>query len=471
MSKTFNPNANRQVNLKTIVEKYEGTLAMRVARHLPAAIKNAEEKGVEYYIEDRGNEYNCNMPAFYSVNVKTGKQKELKLQKKNQYFTVNLGTTDTTSFQCPAYAISALAFIENPDPNKYISVDHIVDPDDSVLVYEIYDHYNRMEAVRKKSHDTENPKTWEGLEPNKISWSPKHLQWLTIGENTGKANTKEGKLDTIKFNNLIKKCDEQIKESAYKEMFDTPEKIKRWMDRFSDTNPDDHGSFIVKEQNKYLEIVNEQQYAFYEDNQIHLEHMKARFSLGEKGYVEWSLITNQCLYFSWIDIVDGEVDPFSFHEDENIDVEGKKNITVLDFVEKYVACEHMNEWDKEMWQNVIDWIYWASGGWNILTLDEAVEQAEALRNGKEVKRGIYHPDYEYRKPKLEIVGHPFLGPNGEWDKWDARKIKMKKNQSGWIPDSYLFHVLRNFCPALIHTEDNADKALFYLDRENFKLAS
>ena len=136
-----------------------------------------------------------------------------------------------------------------------------------------------------------------------------------------------------------------------------------------------------------------------------------------------------------------------------------------------MACEHMNEWDKEMWQNVIDWIYWASGGWNILTLDEAVEQAEALRNGKEVKRGIYHPDYEYRKPKLEIVGHPFLGPNGEWDKWDARKIKMKKNQSGWIPDSYLFHVLRNFCPALIHTEDNADKALFYLDRENFKLAS
>ena len=90
MTNNFHYLARRRVNLKTIVEKYEGTKLMKnAASWLPLAIKKGEEKDLEYYIEDYGCEIYCMQPAFYQVNVKTGKRKELIPQKKNQYFCIN----------------------------------------------------------------------------------------------------------------------------------------------------------------------------------------------------------------------------------------------------------------------------------------------------------------------------------------------------------------------------------------------
>jgi hypothetical protein len=463
MTNNFHYLARRRVNLKTIVEKYEGTKLMKnAASWLPLAIKKGEEKDLEYYIEDYGCEIYCMQPAFYQVNVKTGKRKELIPQKKNQYFCINfLKAPEVTSHDFPlqvmACALSAMAFIPNPDPDKYISVDHICNPDDKTGSYEIYRLYNalkRYAANHKNKKGEPAPLSWEGLEPNKISWSWLHCQFVTRGENTQNATGKHSKILVQKFNKSIVNCDEEIKQQAFDTAWDTTEKIDNFARRLKDSPSATHGSFIEKMKDAALDECQEIWDAHHETDEIREDSLKARLEWGERKYVEWMLITNE-IWGRWIEIADGDIDPFSLHEDPNVEVSAGKMIPVLDFIEKYVACKHMKDWDDEMWGKVIDWVYWASGGWAI--------EAET-----------HHPDLTYREPELKIVGHPFLGPRGEWDKWDARRKDVSEGSSSWLGGfrpSYIFEVLDEWCVGLFYTEEREEKARERIKKENFKLVA
>jgi hypothetical protein len=176
------------------------------------------------------------------------------------------------------------------------------------------------------------------------------------------------------------------------------------------------------------------QEAHYEDNQMREWDIEKCLKLGDRKYVESELINNET-FGRWTEIIGESTGTLGTTDFE------WKDIPVLDFIEKYVACSHMNSWGDAMWNDVIEWVRWATNHGYI--------------------------NSEKRNPKLKIVGHKILGPYGEWPERDERDDKARRSWK-WANEPYLFDQLSYFARGLHYNEDMKQSILSKITKRDFK---
>ena len=413
----------RVVLLDSIIKEYKDTNLLSGDKphnsKLIPAFENGERTQEKLVITERGCSL-CNFqPAFYVIDLKTNTWEERIPHKKNAYFIINFGGK-----QIPVPSLSCLAFVKNENPNELLAPDHINDFYDSVVLYETYQLYDFIKIYAERSE-----KTWHGLEPDKISWSPKNLQWLSREDNNAKANGRKGWEEAYesqqRFVKFIEDGDTKIRRQA--QVFDCDE-----LDKMKDIA--DHPNYIKGKEDNAVWEHEQLSEAWYEDTERHDCEVEACLKHGERKYVETELINNQ-IFGTEIGVVEDVTGLFTPHF-------RKKDIPLLDFVEKYVACSHMKDWDDTMWDDVIQWVRWATN------------------NG--------HINSEKTNPKLKIVGHKILAPYGKWPELDDGKKKSIIARTDW---AYLFNELLYFAEGLHYNEDTKQRLLKKMERESFQLVA
>lgn len=415
----------RMVLLDSIIKEYKNTNLLSGDKphnsKLIPAFENGEQNQKKLVITEYGCSLDSSQPAFYEIDLKTNTWHERVPQKKNSYFVINFGAK-----QIPAHSLSCLAFVKNENPNELLAPDHINDFDDGIVLYETYQLYRRMKLFAKLSG-----KTWHGLEPDKISWSPDNLQWLSREGNSNKANGTEGWEEAFekqqRFVKYIEDGDQKIKHRATIQILKNYDELEKMKDI------SDHGDYLKRKQNQAVMEAQEFWYDQYEDDQIHYGGFERCVFLGKRAYVEEQLINNTGMYGEQTELIDDFTGTLFTHSFE------QKEIPVLDFIEKYVACSHMNSWGDAMWDDVLEWVGWVNNHGYIGS--------------------------EKNNPKLKIVGHKILGSYGEWPEIDNGTSKYRAGAP------YLFDMLHNFAGAIHYSKKAEQKLRKKLDKQNYKLVA
>ena len=406
----------RHVYLDQIAEKYKDTnlLSGKKAHHSKVipAVEWGKSKGKRLLITEFGSMIDHSQPAFYQVDLETNTWEEKFPSLKNDYFVICFG-----SCQLFCYSISMMAFIEIPDPNKTCVADHINDYNNNEVLYEVDNLYQNLKQYAKR-----NELEWEPMKPQRISWAPNNLQPTTRGQNNSKGADLESKENQRKFVDCILNWRERVKESAHEFSYDELTQI------LPDLPKSEHRPFIKRKEDNELWEREQISEAQYEDNQMREWDIEKCLTLGDRKYLESELINNE-IFGQDFGIID-EVNNLFTDDFE------QKDIPLLDFLEKYVARSHMNNWDDAMWDDVIEWVRWATDYGYI--------------------------NLERRNPKLKIVGHKILGPYGEWPEMDNRKGKWRAGVS------YIFGELNYFARGLHYNEDMKQSILSKITKRDFK---
>ncbi len=232
-----------------------------------------------------------------------------------------------------------MAFIEIPDPNKTCVADHINDYNNKEVLYEVDNLYQSLKRYAER-----NGLEWEPMMPQRVSWAPNNLQPTTRGQNHSKGANSESKENQRKFVDCILNWREKVRQSAHS--FDYNE-----LNRMKDLPENKHRFFIKQKEDNELDMCESAQEAHYEDNQMREWDIEKCLKLGDRKYVESELINNET-FGRWTEIIGESTGTLGTTDFE------WKDIPVLDFIEKYVACSHMNSWGDAMWNDVIEWVRW-----------------------------------------------------------------------------------------------------------------
>ena len=411
----------RHVYLDQIAEKYKDTnlLSAKKAHHSKVipAVEWGKDKGKRLLITEFGSMIDHSQPAFYQVDLETNTWEEKIPSKKNDYFVICFG-----SCQLFCYSISMMAFIEIPDPNKTCVADHINDYNNKEVLYEVDNLYQSLKQYAKR-----NGLVWEPMMPQRISWAPNNLQPTTRGQNHSKGANSESKENQQKFVDCILNWREEAKQSAHTFSYDE-------LNRMKDLPEIEHPLFVKQKEDNALWECEQISEAQYEDNQIWEWYIEKCLTLGDRKYVESELINNET-FGRWTEIIGESTGTLGTKDFK------WEDIPVLDFIEKYVACSHMNSWDDAMWDDVIEWVRWVTNHGYI--------------------------NSEKRNPKLKIVGHKILGPYGEWTERDERDDKARSSWK-WANEPYLFDQLSYFARGLHYNEDMKQNILSKIAKRDFK---